>query len=144
MFRFTAQRLLLHQVRGGSSVSWAPRSAKRAQRHSKEALQLSRQRYHLQRENERIRQSVNLNYIEQRRVQGKSREFLAATAYGLIHKSSKGENRNARQQQYYSPQDRAEDMATARHLLMMEETKRQEMKRGRTQRLEMFRSMKRR
>ncbi|CCW68487.1 unnamed protein product [Phytomonas sp. Hart1] len=141
MFRFTLQSRLLHV--GGSSAGWAPRSVKHAQRHSKQALQLSRQRFHLQKENARIRQSVNYDYVEQRRMQGKSREALSTAAHGLIHSVSKGRNHDA-SQHFYSPQDRADDMATARHLLLLGEAKRREMKRGRTQRLETFRSLKHR
>lgn len=108
---------------------------KQTYRQTKESKFDARLRAQHQRERFSEQQSINQAFGEQQRAHAKVRRQLTSQAYGILSEaSSKAPLR---------PQDRADKMAAARHLLQLQEVSRKEMKRGRTRRTEAFRSTKR-
>lgn len=153
-----------HASRSGAASlhKGMPHPSKHRSRLTKSALQQSRQRAQVQMQTSHIRQSINQAHGEHQRQRAKTRAQLADTAYGLIY--NKHAARDAHAVHYQSTgdgvmtrgsavwrgdddtgtasRDRVAAMATARHLLQVEEGLRRHMKQGRGMRRNMFRALK--
>ncbi|ORC86488.1 uncharacterized protein TM35_000282040 [Trypanosoma theileri] len=124
-----------HNSNGNKSSSgmgnWQPRR-KQQTRFSKEALAQSRHRHHLQKETAALRHRINEEQGLQQQQHAQMRRLYTNTATKLIHNASRSTGVSA-----------GDAMATARHLLMLQEATRKEMKRGKKGRKELFTENKR-
>lgn len=143
MLRFTLPLRLSKSV-GNGAGEWVAHRTKQSFRLSSRALQQSRQRFQRQKESFQLQQSLNQQFGGQQQYYARQRKDLEGAAYGLAvgHNKQRRQAQNARNV-HVSAERRAEDLATARHLLMMKEALRKEMKRGKGRRVEAFRSAKR-
>lgn len=143
MLRLTTLRCLSSKT-GNGAGEWAAHRTKQRFRLSPQALQQSRQRFQTQKRSYELQQSLNKQFGEQQKHMAGQRKNLEKAAYDLAmgNRKQRRQSENA-SHTYVRPQERAEQLATARHLLMLEEATRKEMKRGRGRRTEAFRAMKR-
>ncbi|KAG5485804.1 hypothetical protein LSCM1_07217 [Leishmania martiniquensis] len=142
MLRFTITLSL--SSRQLSHGPLATRTPKQSFRQSKAALQVSRMRSQAQRANFSLQQRLNQEFGALQHAFAQGRRSMQHAAEDLMYdRAYRTERRDGRAGQVYrTTKDRAEDMATARQLLHMQESTRQLMKKGRTRRTESFRALK--
>ncbi|KAG5506937.1 hypothetical protein JIQ42_07656 [Leishmania sp. Namibia] len=122
----------------------ATHTRKQSFRQSKAALQISRMRSQGQRANFTLQQKLNQEFGALQHTFARGRCSMLRAAEDLMYdRAYRAERRDGRAGQVYrTSKDRAEEMATARQLLHMQESTRQLMKKGRTLRTESFRARK--
>ncbi|EAN98132.1 hypothetical protein C3747_206g192c [Trypanosoma cruzi] len=106
--------------------SWQ-QSAKQSRRFSKEAMMEGRKRHHWQKEVAALRQHINEEHGLQQRQRAQLRQRCDRAATALIHGASRGSSASA-----------ANALATARHLLTLQEATRKAMKSEKSRRKAMF------
>lgn len=123
----------------------ATHSRKQSFRESKASLQISRRRAQTQQVNFEVQQAVNQQFGLRQRHFARERRSMQHAAedlmYGRAHQAERKSGHAGRH--YITAQDRADEMATARQLLQMQESTRRLMKKGKTTRTESFRAEKR-
>ncbi|CAM37165.1 conserved hypothetical protein [Leishmania braziliensis MHOM/BR/75/M2904] len=120
----------------------ATHTHKQSFRQSKEALQTSRRRSQTLRTNFSFQQKLNQEFGARQHTFAQERRSMQGAAEDLMYdRAYHAERRGGRAGRVYrTAKDRAAEMATARELLHMEENTRRLMKKGRTQRTELFRA----
>ncbi|RNF26836.1 uncharacterized protein Tco025E_00918 [Trypanosoma conorhini] len=120
----------LRAARLGASVrcagDWQPRTKQR-HRFSKAAMMEGRERHQRQKSVAALRQRVNEEHGLQQRERAQLRRRYDRTASALIHGASKRSSASA-----------ADALATARHLLTLQEATRRAMRGGKSGRTAMF------
>jgi hypothetical protein len=124
---------------------FATHSRKQSYRESKAALQVSRRRAQTQKTNFELQQALNQQFGAQQRQYAAGRRSLQRAAEDLMYgRAHRAERRTGQAgQTYTTARDRAEEMATARQLLQMQESTRRLMKKGKVARTDLFRAHKR-
>lgn len=127
-----------------ANASQSAHTRKQNFRETKASLQVSRKRAQAQRATFDIQQDVNQRFGMRQNNFAHERRSLQKAAEDLMYsRRHRAEQRSGRAGQHYvTARDRAEEMATARQLLQMQESTRKAMRKGKTERTEWFRAQK--